>query len=464
MTDKNAEIKINITANKMRVLANYMPPVGEGEKLTPEKVLTELELLKVKTGIKYDDIKAMCESSVPMNPVVLAEGESPGIGENARIETYIKFANQGKVVEKNNGTVDYHDLGEIVSIKANQELYKKIPLTIGTPGKNVLGEEIPGLPGRDLKIVLGSGTEFDKDDPNLVRASIEGEVLIKKGIMQVSMVHIVNGDIDFSTGNVNFKGSIKINGAVKSGFKVEADGNIEINGNVEDAIVISENDININGGFAGTGNGLIKSKRDVNVKFVENQRIEADRDIMVSVQAYHATLLAGRSIYVKGKKGAIIGGRTEAKNSVETDYLGSEAGIPTKIIIGTDFKLGEKIKTIENEIQATNESMDKLEKSVVFLYRQKIDSKGVLSTEKAELLEKLEKAKATSPKKLKELLDEKENLIKELGEVDQAFAVAERVVYPNVQIHIGQQWITLEETLGPSSFRISSSEIVRMPR
>lgn len=458
----DALIRINVASNKMRTTANYTQATGEGKKLTPDEVLSQLASLNINTGIKNDIITRMCESERPITSIIIAEAIPPQTGEKARIETYVKINSHRKAIEKEDGRVDYYDLGETCSATEGQELYRRIPPTTGKPGKDVYGNEIPGIPGRDLKIILGHGTKRDENDPDLVRATIQGEVLIKNGVMQISEIHTIKGDVDFSTGNVRFNGSIKIGGTVKSGFEVHGSGNIEIKGNVEDAIVIGENDVIIQGGCAGSGKGIVKAKRDVVVKFIENQRVEADRDIIINGESYHATLLAGRSVVAKGKKGTIIGGKCAAKHSIEADYFGSVAYPPTIIKIGITPKLAEKLKTIESEIVKNQESLEKIEKSVVFIYRQKIDANGVLPPDKQVLLEKLELAKKTMPDKLKALVNEKENLLKEQKDIDKSYAVADKGVFSKVQIHVGNQWITIEDNLGPSRFKLVGSEIVRL--
>jgi len=461
ITNMDASIRIKVASNKMKVTANYTPASGEGKKLTPDDVLSQLESMRINTGIKSEIISRMCESERPITSVILAEAIPPQTGEKARIETYVKINPRSKAMKKEDGSMNYYELGEICSATVSQELYRRIPPTIGKPGKDVYGDEIPGIPGRDLKIVLGHGTKRDENNPDLVIAAIEGEVLIKNGIMQISEVHTVIGDIDFSTGNIRFKGSIKIYGTVKSGFEVHGDGTIEITGNVEDAIVNGGNDVIVQGGCTGSGEGIVRAKRDVFVKFVENQRIEADRDIIINGDSYHATLLAGKSVLAKGKKGTIVGGKCEAKSYVEANIFGSVASPATIIKIGIDPKLTEKLKVIESDIVKNQDSIDQIEKSIAFIYRQKIDANGVLPPDKQVLLEKLELAQKTMPDKLKALINEKENLLKEQKYINKAYAFAYKGVFPKVQVHIGNQWITIEDNLGSSKFKLIESEIAR---
>ena len=464
MSDFDAKVDIKIADNKMKVTANYFPAKGSGKDICLEDVLSKIESLGVNTGIDRENIAAICESDTPKRNIIIAKAIPPQQGEKARIIPYFDVNERRKALEKENGSVDFHELGEISSTTKGQELYRKVPPTIGSPGKDVLGNELPGLPGKDLKIVLGRGTELDENDPNLIRASNDGEIIVSKGVVQISEVHKIDGDVDYSTGNVKFNGFVKINGTVKSGFKIEAEGDIEISGNVEDAEVIGGNDIIILGGFIGNGEGFIHAKRDVILKFIENQHIEADRDIVINGPAYHSNLQAGRSIISQGGKSVIVGGQSEAKISIEAKRFGSGAAAATVLKVGVDPKLAERIINVEESIQQTKESGEKIEKSIVFLYRQKIDNKGKLPPEKQALLEKLEKTKEAIPNKLKALEEALQKIQAEQKEVDKASAAADSAVYPKVKIYFGQQWMSVEDKLGPSIFQMIKGEVVRLSK
>ena len=123
--------------------------------------------------------------------------------------------------------------------------------------------------------------------------------------------------------------------------------------------------------------------------------------------------------------------------------------------------------SIENKpfkIQVSSIGYFPVEKSVIFLYRQKIDSNGVLSPDKQALLEKLEHAKKTLPIEFENLEKEKNALLEEQKDIEKAFAIAERKVFPKVRIFIGNQFLDVDETLGPSRFKIVASEVVRVTK
>ncbi len=464
MADIDAAIEIHTTSANLRATADYTPSEGAGELLTVGTVLEKLSELGITHGIQMDAIKYVCESTRSLKAVVIAEAVAPGVGENARIEQYVSISKRSKAVEREDGSVDYRDLGEITSVSKGQNLFRRIPPTVGAPGIDITGTEIPGLLGKDIKVIPGNGTAFDESDPDLVVAVAEGELIFKGGVLHVSEIHDVKGDVDYSSGNLKFLGSIRIKGSVKAGFTVEAGGSVQVNGNVEDATIIAGSDITVMGGFAGTGQGLIQASRDVFIKFVENQRVEAGRDIILNGISYHSILRAGRSILAKCSNGTIVGGTAEAKFAVEACRFGSVACVPTTIRVGIDPTLAERMKAIDEEIAQTQESHDKLEQSVIYLYKMKIDRGGQLPPDKAALLQKLELVRKGIPDRLERLKEQKQSLLQEQENVEKASAQADASVFPKVRVYIGNQWVGNEDTLGPSVYRIFEGDIIRLSK
>ena len=79
-------------------------------------------------------------------------------------------------------------------------------------------------------------------------------------------------------------------------------------------------------------------------------------------------------------------------------------------------------------------------------------------------MDKLEEAKKTLPANLKNLNQQKEALLAEQKKIDEVSAIAERGVFPKVQVFIGNQRLNVNDRMGPSQFRMFESEIIRVAR
>ena len=141
------KIILTLTKNKMKVLADYFPS-SKGETINADDVMQKLESMGVKVGIKNDVINYICNSTKHMSSVIVADAIPPQVGEDARIEKYIDLK-RPKTIEREDGSIDFKNLGEVPFASKGQELYRKIPPTRGKPGMDVLGNEIQGLPGKD---------------------------------------------------------------------------------------------------------------------------------------------------------------------------------------------------------------------------------------------------------------------------------------------------------------------------
>lgn len=80
-----------------------------------------------------------------------------------------------------------------------------------------------------------------------------------------------------------------------------------------------------------------------------------------------------------------------------------------------------------------------------------IENNGKFLPGKNDLFKELKKAKKMIPDKLTFLQTTLDNLLKEQKDVGKAYATANISVSPKVKIYIGNQWIAIDDNLGPST-------------
>jgi len=140
-------------------------------------------------------------------------------------------------------------------------------------------------------------------------AEVNGSIMLNRTIIEVVNTYVVNGDVDYSTGNIQFNGNVVINGTVPDGFEVKADGDIVVMKIVESARLEAGRDIIIKGGVQGKGKGLVSAGRDVRVGYAQNARMEAEGNIYIDNFAINSYLFTSKCLIMKNKKGAVIGGK-----------------------------------------------------------------------------------------------------------------------------------------------------------
>lgn len=218
--------------------------IGESERkpLTPEELRRCLTEKGIVHGIDNSAIIKVVSFSDGQE-VLVASGTAPQPGEDARIELCFR---EGEYIEKNEDDlwVDNFDYGTIASAEAGMVVARKHPAKPGIPGMDVTGKKLePPIP-RDFQLKAGSGVEISKNGLEAV-ALVNGRPQVKGYTVSVTPQYKVSGDVDSTTGNLNFSGDIVIEGSVQDGMKVRARGDIKILGFATHCVVEAGGNVEI---------------------------------------------------------------------------------------------------------------------------------------------------------------------------------------------------------------------------
>ena len=96
----------------------------------------------------------------------------------------------------------------------------------------VLGQDLAARDGKAATVPKGRNTALTEDGTALV-ATRTGHVEFNGRTFQVKSVMDIDGNVDYSTGHINFLGDVHVHGDVCTGFIVRAMGNITVDGVVE---------------------------------------------------------------------------------------------------------------------------------------------------------------------------------------------------------------------------------------
>lgn len=205
---------------------------------------------EVRYGIQHDIVKRI--SSNPeeyfFSRVPVAIGNEPVHGVDGYVVMAMDLDEDRKPLEKEDGKVDYKDLVRLNNVFKGQLICQAVPPVPGQKGRAVTGDEIPCRPGKDARFKIGKNVLLDQTETAMY-AAIDGLVtLTDKGKINVFPVYEVNGDVDYSTGNIDFVGTVVIRGNVLTGFSVKSAGDIRVVGGVEGAELTAGGSVEITGG------------------------------------------------------------------------------------------------------------------------------------------------------------------------------------------------------------------------
>jgi len=302
----------------------------------------------------------------PGLPVVIARGKPPRKATAPQLE-YRFEPNEIRMSFREDGSVDFRDVMRLSCAHKGDVLACKGAPTPGEKGWTVTGEEIGFVIEPDPSLPAGANTVVSDDGAEL-RAAIDGHIEIHNGLICVEKVLVIEGNVDYRVGNIDFDGSVVIGGDVMPEFRVSAKGNIEVYGSVDDATIETDADLVVRYGIFSKGRGSIHAGGDVKAWHFENVEVHARR-IYVTSSAINCQLNAREFIEVGGLPGTLVGGVATARDYVYANSIGSDLGTRTEVIVGDttelDSQIGELKRLIGRTAHRRSELMEKYEQAVV---------------------------------------------------------------------------------------------------
>lgn len=464
---RDAEVSIDVSPDRMTALLNIKPPCG-GSSVNAEQIQKALSDKKIVTGILTDAIEQAVVAGIAEKlPVAL--GRPAVDGEDGRLECLVEMVKTRKPHLDDKGQADYRDLGGILMVHQGQRLMCKHPPTPGENGENIFGESIAAKPGKDIMFTQQlKGASIDPQDPAILVAEIAGQpVMVNYGMAVEPTITLPT--VDLTSGNIDFDGTVNISGDVHAGMSIRATGDIHIGGTVEAASLEAGGDVSVKGGIIGHGEvheqpgkadksqiARVRCGASCSALFVENASIEVGDSILVDKLVMQSELIATNQIVV-GKpgtgKGNIIGGLVEATLLVQAGEIGSDSGIRTRIMVGTNPYLHENHKHAQAALKGKNHELEELEKLIAFIaaHPERITP---------EIRQKAEKTHTMLGQEIESALQKLEEISQEIELAAEAKVVVEKTVFSNVQIEIGGKIHRVEIERGKGAFVRKEDEII----
>jgi len=403
--------------------------------------LAEIKASLISKGITYgvDEVKimmALAENKLTLD-LPIARGREPVSGKNAAIKYH--FQEKGlevKPKELENGKVDFYNINLIQIVKKGQILVEKIPATKGISGINVTGREIPATHGKDTILPVGKNLSLS-DDGLKAYAACEGHVVIVDRRVCVLPVFEVKGDVDFSTGNIDFVGNVVIKGNIKDGFSVKAKGDVEVYGTVEGGDISAAGNVFIKKGVRGLKKSKIEAQGSVYSNFVEYAAINAGEDIIINEAIMHSVVNSGSEVRVGGRKGLVVGGTCRAGRALICKNIGSNLATFTNIEVGLKPELRLEYKNVCQQLLTVKENLDKTVKAIKLLKDLKEKLKE-LPPDKNTLLTKLVIIKGQLEVQGEDLFLHKQKLEEQIKELEEGFIEVSGTINCGVNITIGR--------------------------
>ncbi|WP_036221729.1 DUF342 domain-containing protein [Mesoaciditoga lauensis] len=451
------KIEIRVDTNKLNAFV-----ILHSQDVSEEEIYAALKSVGIKFGILKENMSKLMRNPVIEEPVLIAQGIPPVEGKDAFIEYTLKGETKEKrPVMMENGSVDYREIKSYNLVSAGDVLAIKHPATKGKNGTDVFGNEIVAKDGKDVKFFNGKNTKLSPDGTHLM-ATKSGIPKMGNGIVEVSEVLEIKGDVDYSTGNIDFPGDVYIKGGVKPTFVVKAKGDVRIDGIVEAATIQSEMSVECHG-VKGRNKGIISAKKDVRVMFLENATVECRGSLYVRDSIVNSVVRAGNFVEVVEGKGEIISSDIVAKTMIISKQIGSWVSAAAHLEVGVNPELRDKISELSAKIYIDKENLEKVMRLIKVLEELK-EKKGSLPPDKEETYTKLKKTQYVLYQGLSKMMAEMKELQKESEiESSKGSVVATSKIYPGLEVKIGNVRLIVEKEMGPTKFVNKDGKIIAIP-
>lgn len=429
--------------NMLATVRFYAPSVG-GELMTYEEFLKDLHFRYISYGIKEDVLRKFFESSREYcTDIVVAEGLPPRHGEDAKIEYYFNTDLSMKPAQNDDGSVDFFHLNTVCPCTKGQELARIIPADEGDFGYNVQGERIRPREIKRVSLKFGRNIELSEDRLSIT-SEVDGHVTLVDDKVFVSNILEVE-NVDNSTGNIDYEGSVEIKGNVCTNFEVRARGNIIVRGVVEGAMLVAGGDIIIERGVNGMSKGVLAAKGNIVSKFLENTTASAGGYISTD-SILHSRVYAGTEITVSGKRGFITGGQVCATNLISVKTLGSPMGASTIVEVGAQPEMKNRYHELQKQVAEAQKTVKSI-KPILDSYEQKKSEGIVIEKEKLQYILSLKQAFAVKTQEIEKNMEEIEHIQDLIENKNNAQVAVSGEVYPGTKIVISEVSMVVQKPM-----------------
>jgi len=477
---RDATLTISIDKDEMTAIGQVNTAMG-GKHLTAKAILNNAQSYGVKKGFSKKDLIELAQmaAKAPAGTTVehpIALGKDPIDGTDAKIKPLVQGA-QDRILrpkEREDGSVDMRDFGDLICVKVGEALAKKIPLTQGTQGFTVTGTPLEPNAGNDIEMKVGQGTRLSSKNENVLVSEKVGLPRFTENSVDVDDVYNIK-NVDVSTGNIKFEGSVIIDGDVNEGMKVIASGDITIGGFVESALLEAGGEITIAGGIIGRKQDVentavtdcqmsanISAHGNIFAKYCQYANICCGGNLRIENQLMHSILEVDGKLWVGTEdkaNGKFIGGFASIGKSVHAGIVGATAGSNTIV------KFEKQITHFKEQFVEHDEEAKKQDKSSSEL-QAALNKMKKLPKEKQdkELMAKIYNSYKSQTQLLAEALEQKQYTEDAMYRyMASVFIEATEKLYQGVELNVGDYKERTKREYGPSKMIYKERKVIIDP-
>jgi uncharacterized protein (DUF342 family) len=398
--------------------------------LSADKLTSEI----LKRGIKYgyqdfvDKIIQLASGGQSLHGVAIAQGLQPEPGEE--IYLHPTFAEAPKI-DPTEFKIDMRAAQNRKVVKKGEQI-AELRYKDGKVGKNVFGEDVFMI-AENPPDTLVVGENVTPDGKGRFMSAIDGIPTVEATSISCSTVYVHEGDVNLTSGDINYDGSVQITGNVDGGASVIVSGDLIVEGMILPSFIKCGGNLTVAGGIVTSGHGWIEVEKNLEADFVENSKVSVHGSMTVKNSVFNSDVVVGSNLIVMDKaNGRVAGGHISVKNVIRTGHFGFPEGLKTVCRMGGDWKLERRKTILEGRKERLNKILNIETKNANELrqLRRRTKMQEDMLKKKDEKIKHINKLHTAIDKKIAQ--SDKESEWNENARID-----IEGVIYNNCRISMG---------------------------
>lgn len=356
-------------------------------------------------------------------------GQLPLDGQDGWFEWDAKYDpkyNEGH--HEDEGAVDYYNQTHYICVHEGDVIGRIHQPTAGDDGVNLLGLVVAAKPGRPAALVLDETLKLTEDGQ--VVAKVSGSIEAEGHCLRVSQELHVAGDVDFSTGNIDFEGNVIVRGGIKDKFHVKCRDDLSVTGVIEAAHIEVGRDLCVSTGVNGHERAVVSVGRHVRARYISQAKLCVHRNVMIQRELLNCEAHIAGDLMIP--TGDVVGGVIHVLGVAHLGVLGSEGGIATELHLASSPRHEHQIRRAMAELQAVASKLEPIETEMA-----EMRAKASMDTQMRERLTVLgmdQMELSSRRQRLEALLQQLRHIYSQLRKVELR---VKRVIYPGVRLVIG---------------------------
>ncbi len=314
----------------------------------------------ITIGIDEENLSIFLSEATPgkSTNAILAFGIVPEKGKDGSLE-YSFISLEPPPVNSSEHTddsetqkVDFRAVQQFINVEPDQEIGRILQPTLGIPGKTVRGKSVPAEPGKPLMLKLGQNVRVGGENSEILYAEIHGRVKYEADTIHVVEEYVVDGDVDFSVGNIRFNGFVEVRGDVLDGFQVSASKGLKITGNVGNCKLISHGNVEFCG-MDGQGVGSVLCGGNLTAHFIHDSTVECWGNMIADVELRNCKIRCRGALV----SGMLSGGDCVTLAGIEVKKLGAPSAIKTSVHSGVDYHDLDRLDILLDQVEKLQEQL-----------------------------------------------------------------------------------------------------------